>query len=269
MANNNDMTDDDLRQIIGLQLMDVEIIPEPIHYNLALQYYRHYGSLPDINYLINVSLGGIAPIIPNLIIQAENNNNMPPHQNNYVSEEEDNDDHDHSYSDDNSEINELEANPNQMPPVIQENISLDQLIGHGLINSMSNRTNLFNLLMQSAGVIRIDNIMNENDLVQSRPQTPDFIIDVPNNNPANMVDVKKVIKDINTIPLIMFKNDTNPNKNTECLVCYDQFVDTDIIRIPPCTHSFHRCCIDDYFINETHLCPYCKNPAGEYVYHNL
>jgi hypothetical protein len=88
-------------------------------------------------------------------------------------------------------------------------------------------------------------------------------------NEPNMLDVLKVIKNIDEIPLFMYKSYNNSSSNTECLICYDPFESTDIIRVLPCSHIVHRCCIDDYFLNSSHCCPYCKMAVGEYVYKNL
>jgi hypothetical protein len=87
--------------------------------------------------------------------------------------------------------------------------------------------------------------------------------------PQNMVDVLKVINNIDDIPLEMYKNVNMPNGNSECLICYDPFVPTDIIRILPCKHILHMHCIDNYLKNKSHKCPYCKMPAGDFVYINL
>ena len=66
----------------------------------------------------------------------------------------------------------------------------------------------------------------------------------------------------------MYKN-IDCTENTECLICYDSFVGTDIIRVLPCSHKLHRCCIDDHLMKKSYLCPYCKHPAGDYVQYNL
>lgn len=81
--------------------------------------------------------------------------------------------------------------------------------------------------------------------------------------------VKKIIKNIEEIPILMFKNVNLQNSNTECLICYDSFVPTDIIRILPCKHLFHRRCIDQELQYQSFLCPYCKNPSGNYTFLNL
>lgn len=90
-----------------------------------------------------------------------------------------------------------------------------------------------------------------------------------NINIAFSNDVKKVIKDIDVIPLALIKNTTKIEYNTECPICYDQFVVMDLVRILPCKHQMHRLCIDNYLQKEACLCPLCKNPAGETKFINI
>lgn len=78
----------------------------------------------------------------------------------------------------------------------------------------------------------------------------------------NLIDVKKVINDIETVPINMFKN-LSDKESKQCLICYDTYVDTDIVRILPCSHKFHRQCIDEYLENISYLCPYCEQESGE------
>lgn len=91
------------------------------------------------------------------------------------------------------------------------------------------------------------------------------------NNPeytlgqTNLIDVKKVSKNIDNIPLLMYKNIIDPI-TTECFICYDKFTDTDIIRSLPCNHILHRHCIDNYLLNISYQCPYCRTASGPYVY---
>lgn len=82
-------------------------------------------------------------------------------------------------------------------------------------------------------------------------------------------DVTKVIEDIDQIPLAMFEQITGADPDAECMICYDKFTETDIVRVLPCSHLSHRSCIDDYLKQQSHLCPYCKAPTGKYVYANM
>ena len=80
---------------------------------------------------------------------------------------------------------------------------------------------------------------------------------------ANVSDVLKVIEDINEIPLQMYKN--IDIQNSGCLMCYDPFVPTDLIRMLSCKHLFHMHCIDNHLENISHLCPYCRTPVGKHT----
>lgn len=276
MNNNAGTTDEDIRQIIGIQLLDVDIVPEQVHYDIAINYYRQYNTMPEINYILNVLF--------------QRNENIAHHQHGGIQPNAsprvspDTSDHsesgDHSESDDEymNNISDAENNP---PITIQELINYRGALTNPndllnvIIGSITNDGTIINSMVNAGVNINIANTENQENGSMDDDEMPD-LVDMPIFNPMHnlnpippMVDVKKVIKDIESIPLAMYKNDTNPNKNTECLICYDQYVDTDLIRILQCSHSFHRMCIDDHFTNETYLCPYCKNPAGEHAYRNL
>lgn len=83
-----------------------------------------------------------------------------------------------------------------------------------------------------------------------------------------MRDVVKVVKDINEIKLIFIKDEQtiDENMSSGCLLCYDQFFPTDLVRVLPCNHCFHRLCVDKLLTTVSHLCPFCKHPAGEHKF---
>lgn len=115
-----------------------------------------------------------------------------------------------------------------------------------------------------------DNESSEEDLDEINMEYPDedTQIQILTNNP-DIFNVKKVVKDIEKVPLIMFKITPNDCKNTECIICYDKFVETDICRLLPCKHLSHKYCIDHHLTKVSHLCPYCNYPVGEYIYLNI
>ena len=93
-----------------------------------------------------------------------------------------------------------------------------------------------------------------------------FVID---QAPILQSVVKNVLQDIQNVQLAMVKDPTQIKGNTECLICYDSFVPTELMRTLPCAHNFHKSCIDSFLLGESHLCPYCKTSAGPYVHTNL
>lgn len=88
------------------------------------------------------------------------------------------------------------------------------------------------------------------------------------NSTDDYSDVKKVIKNLDDVEINQFSCVRNP-LNSECLLCYDAFVSSDIVRILQCNHLYHRCCIDNYLKYESVDCPMCKSPAGDYTYSNM
>ncbi|PVV02553.1 hypothetical protein BB560_002989 [Smittium megazygosporum] len=53
-----------------------------------------------------------------------------------------------------------------------------------------------------------------------------------------------------------------------CAMCIDDFVKGDQIRILPCTHGFHKNCIDEWLLNQSALCPMCKFDTRKALYNN-
>jgi|SRR5579872_3714455 len=90
-------------------------------------------------------------------------------------------------------------------------------------------------------------------------------------NMAQMIDVKSVLskEEMNNLPLIYIDETNNKFDQQECINCYDPFVKSDLVRILPCGHKFHHLCIDNQLTKESHLCPLCKNPAGNYTHINM
>lgn len=79
----------------------------------------------------------------------------------------------------------------------------------------------------------------------------------------NQTDVKSVLS-AETVDAITLSV-VNPNTEylNPCAICYSDFVPTELIRTLRCKHNYHRCCIDKYLKQESHLCPMCKQPASD------
>lgn len=288
----NVLTDEDIRQIITFQLIDIGMIVEETHINIAINYYRNNGVLPELNYICNM-------IFPN------NEHDGVPNNNEDYSTEEESSSSEHNdrpnemvtavhvsemaggigistaniVSTNNYQnyvipmrslmepiVNTTSSAPDNMPPL--EAAYMDDVDAHIAVNDRSSELNSLGMYFMIPSRQDVTNYVSDMNLESIN----NFFQNLGNANALPsmvMVDVKKVIKNIDTIPLCMYKNDTHLNGNTECLICYDAFVNTDILRVLNCTHAYHRTCLDEHFINETYLCPYCKRPAGEYVYKNL
>lgn len=87
---------------------------------------------------------------------------------------------------------------------------------------------------------------------------------------TKLIDVKSVIHNIDEIELKSISDDMIKNKdNLQCMLCYDNFMPTDLFRNLLCGHRFHPTCIDDYLKTKSYLCPTCRCPTGNYKLINL
>lgn len=278
------MDTEDIKEIVRIQLNDVGIIPEDIHFNVAINYYHDNNSLPDINYIIGTILENNN--IDNENLQEQNNTTENAPENTNQLEDEDDDESE-------SDNNNLPANNEQNNQVESSNDESDneensQREDRASYNEQNEEDDNDSDMDDGSSAdeenefegIHLNvlpyNILTENqidDILRMRQEinpnmNENVQIQIITEN-SNLLDVKKVIKNIDSIPLYMFKNISNSNTNKECLICFDQFVPTDIIRVLPCSHNLHRHCIDEQLKKISYLCPYCKTPAGEYVYYNL
>ncbi len=57
------------------------------------------------------------------------------------------------------------------------------------------------------------------------------------------------------VPLVIQRTEKN-YKTTECSICFDEFKDKNIFKLP-CGHTYHYNCIMDWFDKEM-TCPLCR-----------
>ncbi len=48
----------------------------------------------------------------------------------------------------------------------------------------------------------------------------------------------------------------------DCSVCMEEYVQGEVTRRLPCTHVFHKACIDKWLLQCNASCPICKVPCG-------
>jgi len=48
-----------------------------------------------------------------------------------------------------------------------------------------------------------------------------------------------------------------------CVICLDNFEESDVLRVLPCRHEFHQPCVDRWFTEGRQFCPMCKWDFGE------
>ncbi|ORY02002.1 hypothetical protein K493DRAFT_312194 [Basidiobolus meristosporus CBS 931.73] len=55
-----------------------------------------------------------------------------------------------------------------------------------------------------------------------------------------------------------YKEKRKGNEPQECVICLEDYVDEDRLRILPCKHEFHIDCIDPWLTTRKKFCPICK-----------
>ncbi|KAF9361933.1 E3 ubiquitin-protein ligase rnf13 [Mortierella sp. AD094] len=64
---------------------------------------------------------------------------------------------------------------------------------------------------------------------------------------------------VNNLPVkVFFKSKVKGNEPVECVICLEDYVDEDELRVLPCRHEYHVACIDNWLTNRKKFCPICK-----------
>lgn len=245
------MDQEDIRQIIRIQLTDAEILVTDLHLDIAIEYYNLNGSVPDIDYIVGRVVEQTMPAAVENDNTNNNNNNEPEH------DEDDNNESNNNNADNNDSINSETENTEPAQPIQNMIVSPSNIIR--ILNNTPNDVlnNPQNIYFRISRQSLISNQQEELPPIENDEERLSQL--------HNMI-VKKVIENIDDIKLDIVKEKHNAN---ECIVCYDNFVETDLVRILECKHMAHRNCIDNYLLKESHLCPMCKRPAGKYQLINI
>ncbi|KAI4292819.1 hypothetical protein PAPHI01_2093 [Pancytospora philotis] len=46
--------------------------------------------------------------------------------------------------------------------------------------------------------------------------------------------------------------------SAQCAICFESFMLDEDVRMLPCSHAFHACCVDRWLIGHNNCCPYCR-----------
>ncbi|PVU85140.1 hypothetical protein BB559_007197 [Furculomyces boomerangus] len=66
------------------------------------------------------------------------------------------------------------------------------------------------------------------------------------------------------IPMVSDKHKENrlstdtSSTEVECLICFEEIEENDIIRTIPCQHVFHSNCLDTWLLEQAAFCPTCR-----------
>ena len=81
--------------------------------------------------------------------------------------------------------------------------------------------------------------------------------DFPWNQPQPQPKPKRGVDQaiIDRLPTFNFGQN---NKDSQCRICLEYYVDGDELRILPCFHLYHRQCVDTWLTRMSTKCPICK-----------
>jgi len=229
-----------IKEIIRMIFEDRDMVPTDDQYEKAIAYYELHNQLPSVEYLM-----GDTPIenqISNIVMNTTENNpvltgNIRNQILSFILHIDPNS-FQHTSENDNSDD---EDNTNTDSPENREDTSP---------NNNNNNNQAGDNPSNGRLIFIADNIYQQLQLSQS-----------------NLESVKKVLSkgQIEKLKLDVIREDMIDN----CVICCENYIKTEIIRILPCNHRFHRGCVDKYLKKNSINCPICRQPSGEGILINL
>ncbi|XP_073393560.1 receptor homology region, transmembrane domain- and RING domain-containing protein 1 isoform X2 [Physcomitrium patens] len=75
------------------------------------------------------------------------------------------------------------------------------------------------------------------------------------------------VKEVNALPSLIFKCVEDGKCTSEtCVVCLEDYIPGERLRLLPCQHEFHLDCIDQWLTLRKPFCPVCKRDAQSQVH---
>ncbi|XP_033165217.1 E3 ubiquitin-protein ligase RNF13 [Drosophila mauritiana] len=60
------------------------------------------------------------------------------------------------------------------------------------------------------------------------------------------------------LPVLRYTKNNANNKYDTCVICLEDFIEDDKLRVLPCSHPYHTHCIDPWLTENRRVCPICK-----------
>jgi hypothetical protein len=294
------MDRDTIVEILNIQFEEAGVPILPSYYDIGTNLYDIYREIPTVDAIIahHMQLREITHIprmvvigtntgMNNIITDANILNNESDsdndgddnNENNDDSDSDDDDNNDGNENDDNSNDNNdnNDTNQNETNNVPNNSIAItpaENNNGTLIQTTTENNNEQSQQITNQVSVHEIQRIGNLFRHATNSTENNDNDYEELGRqlfSERGMVDIKMVMteNDVDNVTLIIIDDTTKNLDQQECLNCYDSFVDTDLVRILPCGHKYHRSCIDSQLKTESHLCPTCKCPVGKYKYLNM
>ncbi|XP_039056295.1 uncharacterized protein LOC120199191 isoform X1 [Hibiscus syriacus] len=115
-------------------------------------------------------------------------------------------------------------------------------------DTTSARSSVSRIVMLAEALFEVLDEIHQQSLVLSSQPSASSIGSVP--APNEVVD---------SLPVKVYKSQKLKNDETvQCFICLGEYEQGDIIRRLPCTHEFHRTCIDKWLKEIHRVCPLCR-----------
>lgn len=136
--------------------------------------------------------------------------------------------------------------------------SLDEMLAQELHlqrnSQYTSMSHIFNILFNNIQNTRNITYTHNSDLIHALDslQTVNF------NNNLESIPITLDNNQFHKLQTILYKNYPHKNTNNICVICIENYKDTDSITILSCDHAFHTTCIKQWLCNSSITCPDCR-----------